>query len=52
MLTHSLLAGEALELYSSALTQRPESALYYRAVQRTQQALQGGGKHGGTGTGV
>ena len=33
--------GEALEFYSRALTLRPESALYSRAVKRAQQALAG-----------
>ena len=35
--------GEALELYSRALANRPESALYSRAVKRAQQALAGSG---------
>ena len=35
------LAGEALELYSRALTLRPESALYSRAVNRAQHAMMG-----------
>ena len=33
--------GEALELYSRALTLRPESSLYSRAVKRAQTAMMG-----------
>jgi len=38
--------GESLELYSRALTLRPESALYSRAVKRAQMALMRGATAG------